>query len=291
MVESWSHTRTKKLILHRLISMTFTRALSFTDDSVNVELPLAGLLPQSVTSSFPSSNDSINMSISLIRFRQSESQYYQDLFGANRSALLEPWQNRCGALHGLKSWFLSLSDSAPDFLKQTLRSELFYICIVLVQPQSATLTDPYGISLLFEYCVGYAQSTWQLCHHSRVFNPCTSMDLVRATFVAQRLLQLLQDPIGLLFDVEEPSPPLVSPGLVLPPLSKRTIAETAIKAIDALQQIDRVMDILGRRHGYPQAYNTFKQDSDIMLRNLYARRQHQHPFTSNHTESDRGISV
>ena len=271
-----------ELTIPRLISMTFTRALSFTDDSINVELPPTCPSPHlSHLNTFSAGLDSVNGSINLVKFRRSQSKYYQALFGANRAALYEPWQNRCSALHGLKSWFLSLSDAAPDFLKHILHSELFYICILLIQPPLGTaLTDSYGISLLFDYSIGYAQSTWLVCHHSRTYNPSTSLDLIRAISVAQGLLHLLRDPIDLLFDVEEPLPPPVPPDLALPSLQKRTVAETAIKAIDAITQMDQVIDMLGRKFGYPQAYPAFKRDSAVTLQKLYTRRQNQHPFAS-----------
>ena len=275
-----------RLTMHRLISMTFTRTLSFSDDSVNVELPFSGLTAQPLlVNSFSSSINSIDISINLVKFRRSQSKYYQDLFGASRTALYEPWQNRCGALEGLNTCFTSLSDSAPAFLKHILHAELFYMCILLVQPLRATRIDPYGISLLFEYSVGYAQSTWLVCHHSRVFNSCTRLELVRATFVAQTLLHLLQDPIGLLFDVKEPSLPPIAPDLALPPLQRRTIPETATKAIDAITQMDQIIDMLGKKFGYPDIYSSFKRESALTLQSLYVRRQHQGSFMSNSTET------
>ena len=272
-----------KLTLSRAISTTFVRALSFSDDSINVEpstQPSNGpvLFNDPGRNSQRSQPRNVDVFSKLISFRRTQSCCYQSLFGSSREELERPWQARYQTIDELNGLFNTVCGSLPEPLANVVGSELSYLCILIIQPPSSHPTRcHYGIALLFDYMIRYAQSTWLMCRPKGPSH-CTTLDLNRASFVGQRLLEIVLDPLGALFEDIQPQPPTSSSDYLPPPLPSRTSVETATKAIDAVTQMDSVLDILGRRFGYPSSSTAFKRDSTIAMQTLYARRQYQRPY-------------
>lgn len=215
----------------------------------------------------------------LIAFRRAQSSCYQSLFGSSREELERPWQTRYQTINELNGLFTTVCGSLSESLENIVRSELCYLCILTVQPPGSYSTRcHYGTALLFDYMIRYAQNTWLMCHHSKGPSPCTTLDLTRASFVGKLLLEILMDPVGILFEDIRPQPPASSLEFPPPPLPSRNSVEIAAKAIDAVTQMDQVLDILGRRFDCPSSSTAFKRDSTIAMQTLYARRQYQRPY-------------
>ena len=266
----------RDLTSSRAISISHVRALSFTDDSVHVEHPSVSNTPSLTYGAFSSSqygppDQAIQPSLDLINFRQVQSPLYHALFGSNRDLLDDPWYRRCDTLHTLKAAIMNIPDATPEEVKQMFNADLHYTSILFVKPPGGKeIICSYGTALLFEYSIGYAQSMWLMYHHSQGSTFCTNLDLIRTMFVAQELLDLLREFRTTLMTSTRPTPPAVDPGVVLPQLQPRSSHEVLAKAIDALTQLDQIIDILGRKFGYPSAYNKFKRESTVILQNLYA---------------------
>lgn len=249
----------------RAISLTFNRQFSFTDDSINVDLPVPVngspfLAEQHLTTSNGlGSNDAW---LSLVRFRKVQSLYYQELFGSDRYLLEEPWQTRAHGLSKLRVTFAEISRSKPEVLKRFLLLELNFMSLLLLWPQEIRqITCPYGTFLVFEYCISYIQTLGWLAQGQEHPIVCTNLEILRAQRVVQYLLSICRDPASPLFHSASPQQPSALPGVQLPSIRKRSVLEVAESAIEAILQIDQVVDLIGLRCGVP--YKTAGLNAEI----------------------------
>ena len=233
--------------------MTKIRTFSFTDDSVNVE-------------------GSVSL---LTKIRRVASPAYQKLYGLNRENAWRPWHERIGVLNSLRASLSEELESSSDATKQVLRCEFFYDCILLLRPPGTSVDhDAYGIRLFFEYAIGYAQGAWLMCHHFRGPQSGTALEVERAILVGSQLSEVLMDSSSQLVDSvggTDLEALRLSVGQSLPPLEERSASEISTKAIDAMTQLDQVVDTLIGRFGEGSKHGRFKSTCLETLRSLYAR--------------------
>ena len=258
------------------MSFSLVRAFSFSDESISIDPPtlhpdLASTQTDEHLLQYPLVPG--DASLVVVLFRRAQSICYHRLFYSNRRSLYEPWQTRSHDLEELKEEFWRLSSSVSDADKQLLQSELYYMSILLIQPMShMSVACSYGLSLLFEYSLGYARSVWVLHRKREQSILCTSLELSRAMRVATVLLEVITGNSSLVFDGLSPQPPAVPPSATLPTLSKKPSWEATEEATEALTQLDQVIESLGRRYGYPKLYSQFKADLSYALLSLQSKR-------------------
>ena len=266
------------LIVTRLVSSSLVRAYSFSDESVSIDLPTLDPGMASAQTENHMLQYSLlpgDASLILVLFRRAQSSCYHRLFCSSRRGLYEPWQARSHDLEELKEEFWKLSNSVSDADGQLLQSELYYMSILLIQPMSHMSTScSYGLSLLFEYSLGYAQSVWALHRKREQSILCTSLELSRAMRVVTVLLEVVTGNSSPIFDDLSPQPPPIPPSATLPKLFKRPSWEATERATEALTQLDQVIESLGRRYGYPKLYNQFKADLSYALLSLQSKQGH-----------------
>ena len=261
---------------HRTISMANTRAFSFSDDSTNVKLSLVSHAspsstepPQTSKIGVPSSEPSLL----LFQLRKLLSGWYQSLLYSNPSALVEPWLSRCEALVNMQEWCSHLPISLP--LQHLFRSEILYSSILLIWPQgSLASVCPYGRALVFQYAIDYADTTWKMLTFSNA-TFCTSLDILRAFFVGQRLLGTVQKDSPI-FHRAPPQLPPIRHDMVQPPsLIERDPAASIENAIQSIQLLSQILRLLGQKFGYSTAHSKFESESVSVLEILFDRRNTQ----------------
>lgn len=221
--------------------------------------------------------DSNDPSAQLLKLRQIQSSWYQTVFQSSHESLVEPWQNRCGALTEMHRWTAAVPSSTPAALKHLIISEMAFSSVLLLRPPGThNSLCSYGKGLLFDYAVKFAEATFNMCSHSHSYNYCTSHDILRTLFVGQTLIYLLQESPTMAFNVTAPSPPPVSASSATPPgLQRRSFQEHIDDAITSITRLDQIVSILGCRFGLPLSCNKYNYDSAASLQTLYTRRQQQ----------------
>ena len=258
------------------MSFSLVRAVSFSDDSVSVEPPSLSLnVARSGASFAPLGRSPLQYDVwtLLVHFRHAQSICYHQLFCCNRQNLYEPWQARVGDLQELEERLCDLAGSVADGPRHLFLAELYYMNILLVQPlRNVPTSCPYGLSLLFECSIGYAQSVWWLQEKQAGTMARTYFELVKAMEVASVFLDVLSNPSCPAFCGPPPGPAPVSLPFSLPKLFKRPAAEALDQAAAGLAQMDRVLLDLGRKFGFPKSYSQLKTRLSSTSASLRARK-------------------
>jgi hypothetical protein len=261
----------------RVISMTYARYFSFSDDSVNVDLPM-------VPSSWMAQQSSVSFhattspALELFKFRQIQSVAFQVVVGSARSALHEPWHSRIKLLRQSNDWLSALSDSTPEPLKRLLFSEMYYLHILLLQPpKGSNELDGHGTSLLFEYSISYIRNLAFLCDSCWPIGFPSVLDLRRTLLVASVVTHGIMVDDDIIFHTTDVHSPVHSTHEALPPLQRSTAAEKIDQAINAIAQLDLVLGTLQPRFGAASSTASFQYDSAAARHKLHTIRQRQIP--------------
>ena len=263
-----------------MISIAHFRAFSFSDDSVNVELPADS------SNSLPTLNAPLvfggnshggitALASQLLRLRRLQSAWYQTIFQSNREALLEPWQNKTASLYEMRRWIEDRPVTTPIEAKNMFLSEILSSSILLLRPPGThTTLCSYGKALLFDYAVEYSEVTLRSCKISQTYNYSTNIDILRTLFVGQAFLDILRGSPTFAFEITPPQPPLLSANMMAPPeLHRRSFAEHVEEVINTITRLDHILNTLGCRFSFPPTIDNYKDDSDTILQVLYAIRQ------------------
>lgn len=267
------------LMSRRTISISLHRGFSFTDDEGNVELPTLPTSPSSyfamsTTPDQSSTQVSVDTARELLKLRRMQSIWYHALSQSNREALREPWQYRCNALVEMQNWASALPESVPKPMKLMFRSEMLYSSILLIWPPTATVSVcPYGQALIFDYAVKHAITQTISENLRSITSQC---DLLRAMFVGQRLLDVIEDTPNFLSHLTAPQVPLMPPNSATPPLvERRPQSDMLTQAINAIKRTGEILHALGLKFGYPDGYQRYHNRSAVTLQKLYTMAQSQ----------------
>ena len=259
-----------------MISMACIRAFSFTDDSLRVSIPKKAMDTPSPSAATEENLflQTLDPALHLLEFRQIQSAWYQALLQSNHQALTEPWECRWLPLKEMHDFSSSLPNSVDDRLKRFFRTELLFSSILLISPPGSRIgICEYGKALIFEYATEYAGTILKMCEDVQDFALLTVHDVQRASFVGQRLLDILQQNLTYVFGAVRPLAPTTrSDSILLPTLSMKPVEANLEAAILAVQQMSKILDNLRIRFGDPASYYTFTTNSDRPLQQLFAAR-------------------
>ena len=150
--------------------------------------------------------------------------------------------------------------------------------LLLLWPQEVwSISCPYGISLVFEYSVSYIQTLGWLAQGQEHPMICTDLEALRAKRVIHYLLRICQDPSSPLFQAIPPRQPSAPPGVQLPSIHMRPTLEVIEVAIEAILQIDQVIDLISLRCGHPYGNDAFKADISSVLQTLRIKQSRFEP--------------
>ena len=176
-----------------------------------------------------------------------------------------------------------------------LLSESSYGCILaLCAPSVARDSSDYVSAMTFEYALQYTESMsslLQMKDHSVLY---TSHDVLRASYVGEKLL----DALGVLEShaldgTSLPPPQLPSDVSPLPLFPRRTRAELIAEALKCLEGLDEVLKHLCAQYGYPEPLYQYRQRSLGLSKILHLRRgayqmpvQHDHPYEASSAQEE-----
>lgn len=257
---------------HRSISMVHRRGFSFTDDSAGVTCSNRPTRPGDSSNSNQIFLRNLDTAVQIDQLRQTQSHAYQKLFQSNRPSLDDSWPLMSSTLEDMHYWSEGLPDYMNKSLKKLLQSDVLYSSIlILLPPELVGTLCGYGTFLIFEYAVEYADLMVSIIEDQESFVFHTSNDILRASFVAERLIDILLDDSALLFSGVIPrAPPDSIPASGPSTIPARTIGEMVNRAHRCLAQLEKILEHLGPRYGYPEPLSDFKARSSDLRRSLQA---------------------
>ncbi|KAL8736303.1 MAG: hypothetical protein Q9166_000458 [cf. Caloplaca sp. 2 TL-2023] len=170
--------------------------------------------------------------IELMRLRKTVSVAYQSLFLVGPDVLLDPRSTICDAHLALANWDEELGQiQVQEASKLSFRSEIWYSQILLLSP-----------ICLMQALESYVNDLLNI-------PSCTSHDLFRTIFVADRFAKVHTIHEDDCFDDSLPPRPMISPSTRLLPLLDRNRHERLCMALESLCMLNDVTHLLGEKYG------------------------------------------
>ena len=267
-------------LIDRSISMVNQRAFSFTDDSTNVartnELPI----PRKSQSPF---SLGLEPAINLVKLRRIQSSSYQKIFQSERLPINNTWPIMCEAIHDMDQWYSSLQAQVNQALRHHAHCEVLYSNILMLTPPNWMDELPkQGRFLVFQYAQEYADNIYSSINRvSERFGFYTSHDLLRASFVAQRFVTLLQMDYRLLISGSVQSLPPAASEMVrplgvttsrafldLPSRSDNDISGLLLRVHDCLGHFEMAIRYFGLKYGYTDPLHEYQMNSSSLKQTL-----------------------
>lgn len=249
----------------RSTSLVQTRAFSFSDPSAKVKVPFArqsASQPQSPAPQDPNARSWMTPhqhSLDLIALRRLQSTWYSDLFQSGREKWNEPEPYIWKACDEMKTWFENISAStSPNMLAFFELDMLYsYVYVLSPSPRVPTIT-PFAQTLIFEYCIRFADLMLQRISHPEHTAPTTFYDAMRVYMTGRQFLDVLQQNMeGLLGGVIPPRPEVKAlnrPPPPLPPINvppgDNALHFNTLRSITCIRNISECLSRFGIRWGY-----------------------------------------
>lgn len=250
--------------------MVHRRAFSFTDDSANVA-PEVATREQIF-------RQALEPATQLRRLRQLESSTYQKLYHSNRETINDPWPTIAAGLSETRAWAENLPQSIPRPSRMLFLSEVLYVDILFLSaPGTAEPSSEHINATLFEYAVQYAEAMSIITRGSEELAFYTSHDVLRASFVASRFLDVLESGSTYLFSGLSIDYPSSTAAEVLPHPRRpdRAVEDMVQLAFSTIALLDKILEVLCVRYGYTepwQEYHSRSLASLNMLQSHWERR-------------------
>lgn len=216
----------------------------------------------------------LDPAMQILQLRQMQSAAYQLNFQSRTRNELESWSSVTNFLQKIQLWADNLPNVILRPMKQLLRSEVLYGCIIMLSPAGSIQINPYGTALLFSYAVEYAEIMSSVDGNLNNFAFCTSNDIIRASHVAERFLRVLTEKPPRLLDEGMPEFSPSNSGSVTPPsLPTWSVGDVLEKAMTCLDMLDRTLDNLSQRFDNPVPLNEYRIKSTGVRTMLSFRRE------------------
>ena len=264
------------LTIFRSISMTHLRPFSFTDDSTNVAFRWDSKpsLMAWTGQQDPLFLRQLDPAMQILQLRQMQSAAYQLNFQSRTRNEQESWSSVTNFLQKIQLWADNLPNVILRPMKQLLRSEVLYGCIVVLSPPGSIKINTYGTALLFNYAVEYAEIMSAVDGDLNNFAFCTSNDLIRASHVAERFLRVLAEKPTRLLDEGMPESSPSSSGSATPPsLPTWNVGDVLERALTCLDMLEQTLDHLGQRFDNPIPLTEYRMKSNGLRPMLSFRRE------------------
>lgn len=247
--------------------MVHRRAFSFTDDSANVAPEVA--TREQVF------RQALEPAKQLLRLRQLESSTYQSLYHSDRQTMNDPWRLVAIGLSETRAWADNLPPSISKPLRTLFLSEVFYVNLVFLSaPGAAKMIYECGKSTIFENVVQYTETMSAITRSLEEPAFFTSHDVLRASFVALRFLDVLETGDTYLFD-GNPTKPMHSVRNDMPSSAgmQRSAEDMIDMAISTIALLDRILKTLCVQYGYSEPWQEFHTRSLTSLNRLQSHQE------------------
>ena len=237
------------------------RTFSFTDASASVKLE-----PLSSESAFSLASSPAKQ---LLLLRQLQSTAYQKLYLSNRLAPENPWHVISTSFDKMRVWAQNLPATMSKSLKFLLLSELQYGHILLFcAPGVWRDNRSYASAMVGEYATQYSNQMSSLLKMTEQPALYTSHDVLRASYVGDRLLDILTIDGSLASNGTSPAPPLLPSNFPPLPNSYRSRSELINQARGCIASLDSILEHLCLQYQYPEPLSEYRERSTMVLRNL-----------------------
>ena len=256
--------------------MVNIRALSFSDDSVNV----GPLSDQKSLSPMPLSTEqkifprAIEPAMCLSELRQLQSRSYEKLYKSSSQILEEPWPAISVALTKSHVWASKMLNTMEEATARLIHSDWLHSNILILSPPGMKIPlSDYGVALIFEYGTEYAEAVSWVQERWTKSAFWTIHDFQRVAYVFGRFMDILDESSASLFNGTTPKTPSgCEPSSALPFLGVRVPENISKRAISCLESLNKTMNYLGIRFGNVDLWEAYKARHNQILPNL--RRYH-----------------
>ncbi|KAL8832527.1 MAG: hypothetical protein Q9191_000209 [Dirinaria sp. TL-2023a] len=253
-----------ELISRRAISMVHRRAFSFTDDSANVDSEISfneGTLTHTV---IPAQQ--------LLRLRQLQSSTYQQLYWSSAQSTGNEWTTLSASLTEMHSWAVNLSASITPIMRALFLSELLYGYIIMVSaPNALDSSKAYAGAIILDSAARYADQMYYVTQNFEEAVLYTSHDVLRACYVGERLMDVVEQRNPYVFGTVPPKhPDISSSGPPLAQIRPKTLEDALKRTTKCIVRLDSVLEYLCGQYEYPELLAAFRLRSAGPLQQLCA---------------------
>ena len=257
--------------------MVNQRAFSFTDDSIDITTNVDE--QQRLRRSQSPFSLNLQPAVELVKLRRIQSCSYQKIFQSERLPLNANWPIMCKAVHDMEQWFSSLQARVNQALLHHAHCEVLFSNILMLTPSNWIEELPsHAKFLIFQYAHEYADNILSSINTvSEVFGFYTSHDLLRASFVAQRFISLMQIDHRLLISSQLSTTPKTAayPGVTMAWTSPDTLSrsdkdslERLIRVFDCLKHFETAIEYFGLKYGYTDPLSEYQTECSSLKHKL-----------------------
>lgn len=232
--------------------MAYSRALSFSDDSTNVNIPLrAASSSMSDTSPGPQSGpfSRTMRHADIYRIRQIQSVWYHELFQSSHAGDEGLFPYIWEKYRDMQDWFDALPPNMEPYLQALFEIELCYgRVLLLASPPTRGVPSDYAASLAFESSIQYSNLISAKIREPSDRFWLTSVDLLRIAQVGRHFVDILTSAQGHLLEGNPPRYPYVPASTVAPPsFPYPPRSDNVRRSVGCINQITDSLQTLGFR--------------------------------------------
>lgn len=262
---------------YRSISMTFTKAFSFTHESTNVAWPRPSSFSrrQSITGQ---ANAGTEPGFLLFQLRKAQSHWYQELYQSGSTPLADPTNFVWTMCRDMKEWADSLPKTLPAGFKAWFDLEMQYSFVFLLAPGSERMPymTNYNRLLIFEYALAYLDKIYEISHNRGSEAFYTYHDALRVYFISRQFMEVLKSTEEfLLSGMPLAAPPTEYGKAPPPPLplgSATSSGDTVGRSLACLERTGLTLAKYGQRWENSNALKQlFDQEASQIVERLHVR--------------------
>jgi hypothetical protein len=148
-----------------------------------------------------------------------------------------------------------------------------YIYILAASPRMP-IVAPFAQSLIFEYCIQYAEKMTAHANERVKTAPLSFYDAMRVYMTGRQFIEVLQGNEDRLLSGIIPDPPLVPVDSAPPPPAphtRRDFQKNLARSITCIKRLTDCLGLFGLRWGYMSWRDRFQRDSESLLSSLNQR--------------------
>lgn len=255
--------------LSRSVSLVHARAFSFSDDSINVDFSSSqsDMVSLETMSPFNGPHSTVP-SKCLLRLRQLQSTWYQELFQSPGKTLPESREYRYHMCDNMTKWAAQLAPNLAPAFRDFFDLELYYSYVYCLAPTAvASDIDPESRTVIFEYCIAYVSRLLRSCQEPAGAVLYTYHDSLKIFFVATQFVELLTDNLHATLNGTREQSSIMG----LPPLPLGAGQRNYERSIHFISNVREVLRLFGLRWDNANSLLTsFTMQSDPLLESLYS---------------------
>ncbi|EAW10685.1 Zn(II)2Cys6 transcription factor [Aspergillus clavatus NRRL 1] len=247
--------------LDRAVSTVLERTLSFSEESVNVALPVVSTpLDSALAGQSDVFLHSSQSAWHMVKIRQILAAAYQNKYYYDDEASIQHTASIWSSCLKAQEWFDNAPENASGPYSVLYRLELLYTTVMILSPMHRFLgTSEYTKVLLFERCMDYIRQLHQILENPSLLPLMTYLDIQRAYQVSSRFLELLNQHFELVLNPSVPPLPHLSFDAPEPPtINAKDRVNCHARTIVCLDYIQDLLQYCLRKWGIGSCLETFQ---------------------------------